>query len=1014
MIRRDPFKREHSHLHDVLSYFTDREKAISYAERYMDLSTDEPLKVLMFYGVGGIGKTALQLKLIDNLRKNNKILPFARLNIEEVRVKTGDPSEALLRLRTSFEGDFGVKFPRFDLCLAVITAHQGGDPEPFVRINPALQDMFSFANNFLSLPVDGLSGLVDGLIGIFPDVEKKVRHIFKTEDVIRLRHLESQDLMNELIRSFMQDLAENLPNREGKFCRGVMFLDTYESFWKGHEGGISAQARLLDEWVRELANYCLNPKVGVLLIISGRERLRWAEDDPEWKDVLDQQLLGGLSVRDAQLVMSKLNVGPSPKKDEPTLLQRAIINLCREGSDAKDIACHPFYLSLCAEIVLIIREGQGNDPSPDIFSNIPNDKVANDLATLFLKSLDSRALELWVTELSLTLRFNEETALSLDDERNHHNGRAGWERIVGFSFMQVQPDGFYRLHKIMRDVLRTRMEITSSKDVHRWFYNHWKDEHENFIEASYHLIKSSKIINDNDIEYFLSLPDNAYVYFIINEILKNNKIGNTDKIFKLVDKYINSNDIIISFLLSYGYYFEDLYVIDKKKSVEVYNKIIDSNTDIKVFEAISNSVSVIANLHPSVSLEIWKKLVHINEDIIEAVVFYISSSDLKSDECMDFLSEILSQNTNLSINTKQRINNIFLKSEIIKEEYDTLSIKYHLNEIRRLSRLSTDYSINYIENNYTIINPSFTLEVLSKFVRYDKVRIYELIKNVVEYHAQTCRIMIFQASEILCESLKQEDLSYINLFLKRENDNYTLLVGIHTLDLLSNKFESDESELLSKYLKPIFEHEDITIKKIAMITKNIIRKKKICRLKPTKKSIYFKILKTCMNPKNFIPMLRTELFNTTPFVMIVWMWATKKANENYNIYEIYDVCQSTLKSPNPVILDASLCLIYKLQTDPKKYINLVHKYAYKSKEKQVRFGSICQFIFMGNREPEIIDGYLKDMKMDKDDDLVFFLLENLRLYKNQDCSNKEEMLNYLINHKNPDISGFSDLLLNGI
>jgi len=97
--------------------------------------------------------------------------------------------------------------------LAVITARQGGDPEPLVRINPALQDMFSFANNFVSLPVDGLSGLVDTDQKI-SSVEKKVRHIFKTEDVIRLRDLESQDLMNELIRRLAQDLAENLPKEK--------------------------------------------------------------------------------------------------------------------------------------------------------------------------------------------------------------------------------------------------------------------------------------------------------------------------------------------------------------------------------------------------------------------------------------------------------------------------------------------------------------------------------------------------------------------------------------------------------------------------------------------------------------------------------------------------------------------------------------------------------------------------------------------------------------------------------
>ena len=373
MIRRDPFQEKQSISHDVLSYFTNREKAIRYSERYMDISTDEPLKVLMFYGVGGIGKTALQLKLIDRLHKNEKTIPFARLNIEELRAKTGDPSEALLRLRTFYENDFGIKFPHFDLCLAVIAARQGSDPEPLVRINPALQDIFNFANNFLQAPIGGLGGLVDNLIRRYPDIENKVRHIFKTENVIRLRTLEGPDLISELIRSFIQDLAEGLPENEGKSCRGILFLDTYEYFWTGQEGGISAQARLLDEWVRELVGYCLHANVGVLPVISGRERLRWAEDDSEWEKDLDQQLLGGLSVRDAQLFLSKLKVGPSPDKSEPTLLQEAILKCCQEGSTTKGIACHPFYLSLCAEIVLNTRENEGNDPSPDIFSNIPNE-----------------------------------------------------------------------------------------------------------------------------------------------------------------------------------------------------------------------------------------------------------------------------------------------------------------------------------------------------------------------------------------------------------------------------------------------------------------------------------------------------------------------------------------------------------------------------------------------------------------------------------------------------------------
>jgi hypothetical protein len=45
----------------------------------------------------------------------------------------------------------------------------------------------------------------------------------------------------------------------------VLFLDAYEMLWNGRESGTSAQARLLDQWVRTLAEYCLG--IGVLLVM---------------------------------------------------------------------------------------------------------------------------------------------------------------------------------------------------------------------------------------------------------------------------------------------------------------------------------------------------------------------------------------------------------------------------------------------------------------------------------------------------------------------------------------------------------------------------------------------------------------------------------------------------------------------------------------------------------------------------------------------------------------------------
>jgi hypothetical protein len=457
-MRRDPSQKQESLVEvAALKYFTNREGAIEAFERYLNAPAGTDLRVLTFYGVGGIGKTTLINKLCDNLRHAK--IPHARFDLQTVRDPTQAYREALLQMRCDLESQFGIPFPRFDLCLAVILAREGGEPPPLVQINPFLQDAFKFITSIFQAPREGLGGLIDASIRCLPQLEAHVRKVFNTEDVIHLRNLalrDDQKLYEELIRRFAQDLKENLPPRAGKACRGVLFLDTYEALWSGREIH-TAQARLLDEWVRHLAEYCLGS--GVLLVISGRDRLMWDEDNPDWRDWLDQHLLGGLSARDAQAFLSKCGVGPPP--DETTTpLQQAIIECC-DTEPGPVVSCHPLYLALCAEIVLNTRQNEGVDPKPDVFRGIPSQQVASELTTRFLRSLHNRAMELWVTELSLTPRFDQAAALALDNERLHQNGRAGWELLTRFSFVEALPDGFYRLHKTMAEVLRQRIPARS-------------------------------------------------------------------------------------------------------------------------------------------------------------------------------------------------------------------------------------------------------------------------------------------------------------------------------------------------------------------------------------------------------------------------------------------------------------------------------------------------------------------------------------------------------------------------
>ena len=256
MIKRDPFQDEKCLPYDVLKNFTNREQAIKLLDDYLNKSNNDSLKALIFYGVGGIGKTALQRKLCDRLENYEPPVPFAQFDMESIKDQTNAYREVLLNMRFDFEQrGFKLNFPRFDLCWAVITAYEGGEPEPLVKMNPTLNNMFNFATSLLDAPVSGLTGLVESIIRQSPELEKRIRRVFKTEEVIELRKraLDGDGtLSSELISSFVKDLAEGLPERDGKTCRAVIFIDTYESLWSGREGGLSTQSRLLDEWVRDL------------------------------------------------------------------------------------------------------------------------------------------------------------------------------------------------------------------------------------------------------------------------------------------------------------------------------------------------------------------------------------------------------------------------------------------------------------------------------------------------------------------------------------------------------------------------------------------------------------------------------------------------------------------------------------------------------------------------------------------------------------------------------------------
>ncbi len=333
-----------------------------------------------------------------DLQATQPLLPFARFNLENITDQAQSYREALLRLRADLENNFHIDFSHFDLGLAVILAREGGEAPPMVQVSPRLKSAFAAALEFTPEIIRATTRVfgteLNAAMQKSGTLEQWVRKVGGTEEVIGLnqRLLENDQIaQDELVRRFTQDLAQNLPERPGFACRGVIFLDTYESLWTGRESGASAQARLLDEWVRLLAEYCLAS--GVLLVITGREQMNWADTDMDWEELLDQQLMGGLSQDDAQEFLAKRGIGAA-RGEKPTPLQLAILRCANTAPTPTDpLACHSLYLALCADIVLNTRETEGADPAPAMFAQVPSSQTASALATRFLKSLHNRNME---------------------------------------------------------------------------------------------------------------------------------------------------------------------------------------------------------------------------------------------------------------------------------------------------------------------------------------------------------------------------------------------------------------------------------------------------------------------------------------------------------------------------------------------------------------------------------------------------------------------------------------------
>ncbi|MCA9099744.1 MAG: hypothetical protein KDA63_01250, partial [Planctomycetales bacterium] len=313
---------------EELRHFTNRESEQAVFRRILEVAANDTLPVLMFYGIGGTGKSWL-LRRFRHTAESLK-LPVAHLDLDN-RSGAGIGRRDTAGILAEIRGQLGpsLRCPRLDLAYAWLRAKLRDAEDPAFRGGTALGVAAEFVAELGKVATSDVPG--GNLIGW---VAKKVTaprfKKLKTSgladwlaskngeaDFLRLKVRTADELREELPKRLLLDLRDSLPQRGDFRCRGVLLLDAMESLIRTTSAS-HAQYEA-QKWVREL----YHPDSPLLVVIAGRDRLNWAQMPnsafaaPEH---LEQHLIGGLAQPDAEQFLVNCGITNSE-------LQRAILGV---------------------------------------------------------------------------------------------------------------------------------------------------------------------------------------------------------------------------------------------------------------------------------------------------------------------------------------------------------------------------------------------------------------------------------------------------------------------------------------------------------------------------------------------------------------------------------------------------------------------------------------------------------------------------------------------------------------
>jgi len=565
--------------------FTDRVEPVSvFKEQLLSVIEGKTKhKCLVFYGVGGVGKTRLITELmtdIENRSANKEGDSSGKIIILHISMDVHEydsPVAALIGLRKQITSPCIL----FDYALARYFSLIGKTADQIRQFIPKDSVWWDVLGEMLSV-VHVPIGLLDRIVVWSRERRSEQFNLYRNEI--------------EEVDSIIHDpsaIAERLPHLLGidisiiarsKHSTFVVFIDSYESIFKRStfvEGNTDPE-----EFIREF----LVSSENVLFVIGSREFLRWGEKDPDWNSVLDQHILEFLSPEDSEYFLRQVPI----KEDD---IIKSIVATCKGL---------PLYLDLCVEIYK--RKDKSHLNPADFL--IPT----REIIARFLNHIDKNERDL-VISLSYLHFFNFDIFEQLIKELSIPISVTSFSEIIEHSFVKRLDDfeGLFKIHDnfyeyVTGDPNRPNLLIEKIfMFAVRYLYEHKSvltmQELTILYSSTMSLIRLIDRLNPNSLEPLLGISlfllENGYWSIVGNSLGDAKNFVNSDTRIRFlyaiyllkIGKLAQSNELLLALkgksseFGSYSQYL-DYYVADVTRIMGDYDGALG------IFNKISSSLPI--------------------------------------------------------------------------------------------------------------------------------------------------------------------------------------------------------------------------------------------------------------------------------------------------------------------------------------------------------------------------------------------------------------------------------------